>query len=135
MGMVPSWGKGDTGIGGVTYLLSLVTSIPRWSLGAFPALEERGKQGLSRARWDPRAPRGEGGTHRPPGCSDAPDHALVASRTLQGEHGKGQFPPQSTLELPSMAGMLLGVFSMGSAAPRHPHSPSHPWVLPCQDNP
>lgn len=81
--------KGTPALGSVTYQLSLVTSVPRWPPGAFPALEERGKLRLSRAKGDPRAPRGEGGTHRPPSCSNAADHALVASRTLQGEHGKG----------------------------------------------
>lgn len=67
VGMVPSWGKGDTSTGGgVTYQFPLVTSVPRWSLGAFPALEEGGEEGLSRAQWDPRAPRGEGApTGRP----------------------------------------------------------------------
>lgn len=48
-GTGPSWGKGGIGIacgtgspmGQVTYQISLLAGVPRWSLGAFPALEGR----------------------------------------------------------------------------------------------
>lgn len=51
----------------------------------------RERWGLSSQVWSPppapQPPVSREGTHRPPGRSDGSDHPLVASRTLQREHG------------------------------------------------
>lgn len=73
-GAGPTWGKGGIGIAGgtalpsltgrVTYQVSLLTRVPRWSLGAFPALEGRKTGAEQQSAGSPACPAAPGGGGR-----------------------------------------------------------------------
>lgn len=115
---------------GVTYQLSLVTRVPRWSLGAFPALEEREKHGLSREKWDPAAPMGGG--HPPAArllrCSPP---CPCSQQDPAKRAWRGRFPSQAVpgnaqggIQSPGpTARVALTVSPLGPAMPGYPLRP------------